>query len=162
MPPSAAELKAVVKALEDEYPEGSTSKDVALRVIDALDVVREKSDQWITVARIKLPGGEYHNYAIGPFTTVKKAQTAGESFMPNTMAYKRDGDAAFRVVPLVSNDKQAWEAIRPEQVDHQAYIKESVKQWSPSAWIDLLKEKQGWGHKPQPSVDLVNKVEEHA
>jgi hypothetical protein len=162
MPPSVAEIKAVVKALEDKYPEDATSKDVALRVIQALDVQREKSDKWITVIQIKLPGGQFHNFALGPFTTLKRAQTAGEQAMPNTMLYKRDGDAKFRAVPVVNNEKSAWESVRPEQADHQAYIKESIERWDPSAWINALKENQGWGHRPDAVKEQINKEEEHS
>lgn len=163
MPPSAAEIKAVVKALEGEFPEDATSKDVALRVINELDKVREKSDKWVTVMQIKLPEHEgWHYFAIGPYSTIKQAQSAGESSLPNTMKYKRDGDGKYRAIPVVSSERNAWEAIRPEQVDHMAYIKESVKNWYPSAWMDLLREKGGWGHKPSPDKDQVDKVEEHS
>lgn len=161
MPPTAAEIKAVVKAL-DEAPEEATLQDVASLVINELDKVREAADKFITVARIKLPNGEWHNFAIGPYTTVKKAQAAGESFMPSTMVYKRDGDGRFRVVPLVNNDREAWEAIRPEQIDHQAYIKESVENWGPSKWIDVVKEKSGWGHKATYDKQTVDKGDDHS
>ena len=162
MSPSSAEIKAVVKALEDEYSEDATSRDVALRVIQALDVQREKVDKWVTVIQIKLPGGQFHNFALGPFTTLKRAQAAGEQSMPNTMLYKRDGDAKFRAIPVVNNEKSAWESVRPEQADHQAYIKESIERWNPSAWIDALKEKSGWGHKPDVIREQINKEEEHS
>jgi hypothetical protein len=162
VPPSAAEIKAVVKALEGEYPEDATSKDVALRVIQELDLVREKSDKWVTVLRIGLPGGEYHNFALGPFSTYKRAVAAGEQAMPNTMKYKREGDARFRAVPVANGEREAWESIHPEQINHQAYIQESVAQWSPSAWMEAVKEKSGWGHKPDPVKDQINKEEEHS
>lgn len=163
MPPSAAEIKAVVKALEDEYPEDATSKDVALRVIQALDVQREKSDKWVTVMQIKLPENDgWHYFAIGPYSTIKQAQSAGESSLPNSMKYKRDGDGRYRAIPIVSNERDAWEAIRPEHVDHQQYIKDSVANWGPSTWLDQYKEKQGWGHKSTPVKDQVDKIEEHS
>lgn len=160
--PSAAEVKAVVKALEDEYPEGATSKDVALAVIQSIDKAREKSDKWICVMQIAFPGTGWHYYAIGPYSTIKQAQAAGESTLPNTMKYKRDGDGRYRAVPLVNGERAAWEAVRPEEVDHQAYIRESVQNWGPSSWIDAFKEKQGWGHKPSPEKNTIDKGEEHS
>lgn len=144
--PSATEIKAVVTVLEGDIPEGATSKDVALLAIEALDKVREAADKWVMVARIKLPGGEWHNFALGPFTTLKKAQDAGERFMPTSMVYKRDGDGSFRAVPLVNRDREAWEAVRPEHENDKAFIAETVKSWHANAWSDIVHEKSGWHH----------------
>lgn len=162
MPPSAAEIKAAVKALEGEYPPDATSKDVALEVIQELDKQREKSDKWICVMQIALPGTGWHYYAIGPYTTEKQAQAAGQSTLPNTMKYKRDGDGRYRAVPLVNGERAAWEAIRPADIDHQAYIKESVQNWGPSKWMQAVKDKEGWGHKPAPDKNQIDKEGEHS
>lgn len=162
MPPSAAEIKAVVKALEGEFPPDATSKDVALAVIQALDVQREKSDKWITVVQIKLPETGWHHFALGPFSTQKQAAAAGQSSFPNTMKYKRDGDAKAMAVPVSNSEREAWESIRPENVNSQQWIKDMVKDWYPGIWAEKFTGKQGWGHKPAPVKDQVDKIEEHS
>jgi hypothetical protein len=169
MAPSAAEISAVAKALEtdlmaDWHPplELPGLSDLAALAIDALDRVRWAKDKWVMVARIKLPGGQWHNFAMGPYSTLGQAQRAGESFMPSTLVHKRDGDCFFRAVPVVTNDKAAWEAVRPEQVDKNAYIRESVEKWDPWIWARAVAERDGWAHKPKVVKEITDKSEDHA
>lgn len=161
MAPSVAEIKAAVAVMSADHGD-ATLEDVAKLVIDALDNVRWNKDKWVMVARIKLPGGQWHNFAMGPYSTLKQAQSAGESFMPNAFNYKRDGDCFFRAVPVVTNDKAAWEAVRPEHVHHQAYITESLKEWTPWSWARAVAERDGWAHKPKIVKDITDKSEDHA
>lgn len=160
MAPSVKELNAVASVLESDHS-GRTTRDVAADIIDALDKVRWAADKWVTVARIKLPGGDWHNFAVGPFTTLGQAQKAGESFLPSNLIHKRDGDGFFRAVPIVVSDKEAWNSIRPEHADQQAYIKESIERWDPWSWARAVAERDGWAHKPK-AEKRQDKSEDHA
>lgn len=165
MAPSVAEVNAVVDILEAPH-EGASTKDVALLIIDALDNVRWNKDKWVMVARIKLPNGHWHNFAMGPYTTIGQAQKAGEAFMPNAFTYKRDGDCFFRAVPVVTNDKTAWEAVRPEHATHldliKAEIKKSVGEWTPWSWARIVAGRDGWAHKPKTVKEVADKSGDHA
>ncbi len=162
MPPSAAELKAVVAALEDEYPEGATSKDVALRVIDVLDAVRDKADKWISVIGIKVPDSQWHYFSIGPFSTEIKARTASLQWMPSVLKYKQDGECKFQIIPIGNDQKNAWTSIRPAKGDPNEWIRDMVKRWEPGLWASEYIEKGGWGHKPPVVREVIDKSEDHS
>lgn len=74
--PSPREIKAVASILDPSVSD--EAKDMAVEVIEALDKVREKKDQWIVVAR-PLAEGPY--VSVGSWTTKRQAMRASESFV---------------------------------------------------------------------------------
>lgn len=163
MPASAAEIKVVVAALEGEYPEDATSKDVALRVIEALDTVRDKTDKWISVVGIKLPETKWHYFATGPFTTENKARQESMRWLPSVLKYKQDGECKFQIIPVGNDQKNAWESIRPAKGDPNQWIKDLVERWEPGLWASEYRDSRlGWGHKPPTVREIIEKGDDHA
>lgn len=161
LPASAAEIKAVVAALEGEYPEDATSRDMALRAIEALDAVRDKADKFISVIGIKLPETKWHYFATGPYSTEIKARTESLKWMPSTMKYKHDGECKFQIIPIGNDQKQAWENIRPAKGDPHQWIKDMVKEWTPTLWFNRYTA-EGWGHKPPATREAIDTRDDHA
>lgn len=161
MPATAGELKAVVAALEAEYSPGTTSKEVALAVIEALDAVRDKADKWISVIGIKVPESKWHYFATGPFTTENKARQESMKWLPSTLKYKSDGECKFQIIPIGNDQKLAWENIRPAKGDPHQWIKDSIRTWSHDDWFKDSS-RSGWGHKPPSMKEVVDTKDDHA
>ncbi len=163
MPASAGEIKAVVAALEGEYPEDATSKDVALRVIEELDIARDKMDKFISVVGIKLPETKWHYFATGPYTTENKARQESMKWLPSVLKYKRDGECKFQIIPIGNDQKSAWENIRPAKGDPNQWIKDMVEKWEPGLWAtEYMNSGLGWGHKPPSVKESVDTEDDHA
>lgn len=98
---------------------------IAKQILNDLEAHRQREAKFINVSRIKLPNGEWHNFALGPFKTLLQAQRAGERMThdPKTGT----GEGFYRAVPIVENPAEAWNYIRPEQVDNKAWLKEQIQ-----------------------------------
>lgn len=135
---STPEITAVAKVLSKDHKgeyiaswqgipykyEPPTSKDVAKLALVAAEAAREKGAKFVAVGRIMLPGGEWHNFALGPFSTILQAQRAGEGFTHDPKTGTGTGE--YRAVPLVNKPLDAFNAIRPDQVDHVEWIKDQI------------------------------------
>lgn len=124
MSPSNPEVTAAAKILKLDH-EGKDVRDVAKEVLVAAEAARDKGAKFITVGRFHLPDGSWHNFAVGPFSTILQAQRAGEGFThdPKTGT----GEGTYRAVPLVNKPADAWNAIRPDEVDHKDWIKAQIE-----------------------------------
>jgi hypothetical protein len=63
-----SEVKTVAKILDPSLSD--ESKDMALEIIDAIDAIRAKRDQWIVIARLS---NESPVFAAGAWTTKNQA-----------------------------------------------------------------------------------------
>lgn len=126
MPVSKTEVNAIVKILDDPKweLEGATSQDVASAIIEKLDSLREVKNKFVMVARIHLPDQQWANYAVGPFSTLLQAQRAGEPFTHDPKS--KTGEGLYRAVPLVNKASDAYDRIRPEQVNHRDWIRKQI------------------------------------
>ncbi len=135
--PTGPEITAAAKILNrdhlSEYLEDwhaplaydpPNSRQVAKLVLEAAEAAREKGAKYVAVGRIRLPDGEWHNYAVGPFSTPLQAARGGEAFTHDPKS--GTGEGKFRAVPLVNKAADAWNAIRPDQVDHTQWIKDQI------------------------------------
>ena len=106
-------------------PKRLSPKDLAKIILLAAEASREKMAKYISVGRIHLPDGQFHNFAVGPFSTLLQAQRAGEGFShdPKTGT----GAGVHRAVPLVAKPADAWNAIRPEHVDVKDWIAHQIR-----------------------------------
>lgn len=77
-----SEVKPIVAILEDEEAEEWSVEEVADRIIDALDAVREKKSLYCVIARVSFDCGEtWQFFVTGPYKTPGAARTKGESLL---------------------------------------------------------------------------------
>lgn len=120
--PTSPEITAAAKALKNY--EGDDFKEAAKAALEAAENKRQDQAKWAAVGRIKLPNGEWHNFAVAPFSTPLQAQKAGEGFTHDPKS--KTGEGGFRVVPIFNKAQDAWDSIRPEQVNHHEWIREQI------------------------------------
>lgn len=120
---STPEITAAAKALKNY--EGDDFKEAAKAALEAAESKRQDNAKWAAVGRLRLPNGEWHNFAVAPFSTPLQAQRAGEGFTHDQKSGTGEGD--FRVVPIVNKAIEAWNAIRPDQVDHHEWIRKQIE-----------------------------------
>jgi hypothetical protein len=121
--PTSPEITAAAKALQSY--EGDDFKGAAKAALEAAESKRDSQAKWTAVGRLHLPNGEWHNFAVAPFSTPLQAQRAGEGFTHDSKS--GTGEGMFRVVPIVNKAIEAWNAIRPDQVDHKDWIKDQIE-----------------------------------
>lgn len=100
-------------------------KDLAKWILEAAAGKRQTQAKFISMGRIMLPNGEWHNFALGPYATLAQAQKAGEAFSHDPKS--GTGRGFHRAVPIVNNAREAYDRIRPEQVDHRAWLREQIE-----------------------------------
>lgn len=121
---SGPEITAAAKILNQNH-DGLTARDVAKLVLEAAESAREKGAKWGAVGRLHLPNGEWHNFAVAPFSTMLQAERAGAGFTHDPKS--GTGEGKFRVVPIVNKPADAWESIRPDQVNHKEWIQKQIE-----------------------------------
>jgi len=122
--PSSPEITAATKILNQDH-DGLTVKDVAKLVLEAAEASREKTAKFAAVGQFSLPDGPLNHMVVAPFSTELQARRAGEGLQydPKT----KTGSGRFMVVPVVNSHRQAWDMIRPEEVDPNEWIKQSIE-----------------------------------
>jgi hypothetical protein len=133
----ASEVKAVVAVFNDPEFDELTERDVAERIIAALNQVRENTKRFVVVANLKWPDHEmFHMWAAGPFNTVNQANAVGETFA--TDPFTKRGNGRWKAVPILSPtskpSRTAWDVIRPDPEPccsmHHGYIKDDTERWT--------------------------------
>lgn len=145
---SRTEIKAVAALLEDESNEELDSLQMAERVIQAIDEIREKSSRWVAVGRLTVKETRDHGpthglYVVGPFSTPLQAQRAGEGLWHDSRYWSSKGQ--WHRAPVVSKARSAWDAIKPKHKGRLEIIRQSLKEWEIRMHgEEWFAEKRGW------------------
>jgi len=148
------EINLVVKVLNDPEFDGWTEKDLATKIVEAINQERENTKRFVVVASLKWPhDDDHHMWAAGPFNTERQAEQVGEKFSHDP--YTKRGEGRWKVVPILSPAvnpaRTAWDTIRPAVSGepccslHHGWIKDDLDRWTwlrPPGGADHWRE--GW------------------
>lgn len=145
---SKRELNAVAKILEDESNEELDSVQVAEKIIEAIDGIREKSAKWasvgvLTIGETAEHKGTHGMFVVGPFPTQLQARNAGVGLSHSSKYHTSKGK--WQSVPIVSNARSAWDALKPKYRDEYEHVREYIKAQEIAMFgEEWFAEKRGW------------------
>jgi hypothetical protein len=145
---SRTEVKAVVKLLEDESNGELDSVQMAEKIIETINGIREKSAKWASVGILSIGETDDHKgthgmFVVGPFSTQLQARNAGVGLSHSGKYWSSKGK--WQSVPIVSNARSAWDALKPKYKDEYEHIREYIKAREIEMFgEEWFAEKRGW------------------
>jgi hypothetical protein len=145
---SRRELSAVARLLEDESNEELDSLQMAQKIIDVVDDLREKAAKWGVVGELEIHETSEHEavkgiYFVGPFSTELKAEQAGVGLAHDSRQWSSRG--VWHKVPIVSSARSAWDAMKPRHRERFEHIREYIKEQEIATFgEEWFAEKRGW------------------